>query len=259
MANKRISEVYVDRAFALFGEGKTVAEAYRIIEEEVTGLRPSDVVYPKGPYPNRKTFYDRHKEYLALSGDQQRDFAYFHWPRSVLNGAVPREASRTALELLAWRLRERSGRPNNRLTRWYCELHAIAPDLPMEFLLERAADYAAWERDGTNLAPEPRWIESFLAFRPWESESALHAYREAFRREDDPIPRPPIGRSMEFADLVERYGESYARRMLPNESGRVKLVSFSGTLPEMLEPADPHTSADIWWDYDEDTGDGGDS
>jgi len=141
--------------------------------------------------PSESTVRTLVKEHRLKPGREQILESPFQWPKSMLGRAVPWEAARAGLDLLASRHDRGLGRPTNRLVNWYHRVLLAAPDMPRD----RAERLAGWLTTASFMWEEPI-LESFvidpgyewaLAYRPWPGGEE-ERYLKALAREDDPLP-----------------------------------------------------------------------
>jgi hypothetical protein len=156
MPRPRVDKRYVEQVGALAEEGKRPPEIARLIRADAQLARRNDAPSERSV----RRLYDAH---VGKSPEERRESAFFRWPKSMLNGFVPWEASRVALDLLrlydtqanasdAWLIsngvlpvrRDRSpatiwARPTNRTVRWVWRVTLAAPSLSLDQALRLAA------------------------------------------------------------------------------------------------------------------------
>jgi hypothetical protein len=153
-----------------------------------------------GPIPSLRTIGRLQRQFRPLPEEERRPYRLFRWPESMETGALPWEASRSALELLRHRHRHGMGRPLVGVVRWFWRLSEIAPDADIRFRNHAAMSLHSLEgrEEGWPMLDRSRRaIEWWLAYRPWGSDAKKAAYDAALRREEaetgDPsgAERPP--------------------------------------------------------------------
>ena len=90
--------------------------------------------------PTERTIARIKKNFLTMNPEERVQYRYFSWPESMEIGALPWEASRAALELLAHFRKIKWQRPTIQTVRWYWKVTSSAPDLPVEKRSELAME-----------------------------------------------------------------------------------------------------------------------
>jgi hypothetical protein len=163
---------YAERVAVLAEMGMRPAKITDRIKTEATAEGRND-------YPAKRTVERIYQRHLGRPAAERRAYALFRWPDSMMNGTLPWEASRAALELLYRRNEKGQGRPTIRLVNWYWRLSMVAFSLDADVREYLAGQLAAWEidRSGTGFTPRNdvdidviEAIEWLLAYRPWEDD-----------------------------------------------------------------------------------------
>jgi hypothetical protein len=175
-------------ARTLDSEGE--AEAERVAIQ--TGRRATNAA------PSSATVLRLYREFKAFPPEEQREYGLFAWPDSMENGALPWEASRAALDLLAYRLSSRYlGRPTVRQVLWYWRLRQASPSVD----IGEADSVASWldMRDHLRTTGSLGQIlvypalELFLAYQPWQGPTQRKAHATAAEMEGIKHPNTYVG------------------------------------------------------------------
>jgi hypothetical protein len=170
--------------YALYGYDRklTLQKLTAILEEEGGADAPS-------PRTVRRLI-DRFK---ALPNDEQEQYRYFSWPRSMEAGILPWEAAPAAFQLMRELAGVASGRPPVRIVKWFYRVTQAAPDAPFGKRHTIAAQLAVWEASSDWPMREVEVIEWYLAFGPWRSPEHERVYSDTL---------PAVG-SVEFLPFIQ--------------------------------------------------------
>jgi len=139
-----------------------------------------DAEYPRAEYPDRPSerwIEEKLKtEWDDLSANEKQTYSAFHWPESMLSGALPWEAVPAALELFAYMNTGNSrGRPSIRDARWFWRVTLAAPDISIGERESCSRGLAQLEARG-HTPKDLLFLEAYLAFAPWRSEENKAAH-----------------------------------------------------------------------------------
>lgn len=219
MPRHKTHQFWIERVRVLAANERLSAEAIaRQLRAEHKERREVSQPPPKG-----RTVRNIVKEFEALPPEGQRPYFFFFWPKSMLDGAVPWEASRFALDFLRWwntAGREGYGvnpkapwdRPPNGYVLWAWRLHLAAPDAPTGVLFSLARLLAMGDAQTANTGG----IEAALCYRPWASKEHSDAYNRDVQR--DFIPPYPMffrGQPVPFEQWSEPYGPGWPQQQKP--------------------------------------------
>jgi len=187
MARRRIGAHWLARIAVLAENENLSAEAIgrRLLIEATPDDRP----------PVGRTIQRYLREHRARPLEEKLSFRYFSWPESMESGALPWEASKTALELLRFRREELlfTSRPTNEEMRWFWRVTQAGPDAAIMERLEMAMKLYDHHTDYPAEDPETnRKVEWCLSFAPWRSRKHAATYVRATRDKRNPLP-PFVG------------------------------------------------------------------
>lgn len=158
MARPPKPAVYKRQAWQLFDEGLLPGEVERRLRQWAADQSKED---PDGPWesPNYRApslrWIERQRQDWAAAESWERALAsLFRWPRSMLEGGLPWEASEAALDLLAWHLKNTSTRPTVLESRWFWRLRLARPSMSVDQAAYLAISLAVLEHglaDGEDL------------------------------------------------------------------------------------------------------------
>lgn len=174
MGRPKTSQHWIGRIQTLTAEKTSAAKILERFETEAEQGGRND-------YPLKRTIEREVKKFHALRPDEQRQFALFRWPESMLIGALPWEASSDALDLLRlFDEDENEARPTVRATLWYWRVKQARPDIGQLAALNVAAYLSAYEITRDDPPGEDRVDahsdELKLAYHPWRSAEDGAAY-----------------------------------------------------------------------------------
>src|SRR5262249_8837068 len=96
--------------------------------------RQSLGLVPAGTVPGQRTVARLIKDFERLSLEEQQQYEFFSWPRSMLGGSLPWDASKAALDLLRYHAESRldNDLPTVREVKWFCRVTQARPDTDIE-------------------------------------------------------------------------------------------------------------------------------
>jgi hypothetical protein len=166
---------YVEQVATLAAEGERPPTIFRRIQETAERAGRND-------YPSERTvrrLYEAHKsEPIQL----QKEAAFFRWPATMVEGLLPWQASRAALDLVRFRDEHGAGRPTVREAKWYWRVVTAAPEIDPQEAAAAAAFFTTREFAETmgradDIDAEPG--EWRLVYQPWRSKRDASAYQKA--------------------------------------------------------------------------------
>jgi hypothetical protein len=171
----KTSPGWIGRIWTLAANRKSATDILAVFEAE------AEHDEGRRDYPLKRTIERQVKAFHALDPKDQRNFAEFHWPDSMLNGLIPWEASGQALDLLRYFDEARNDRPTVRATLWYWRVKQARPEMSLAAALTAAASLCAFEMmrfasPGDRYEAEPDELK--LAYQPWRSNEDARAYTE---------------------------------------------------------------------------------
>src|SRR5262245_26897110 len=122
MPRPRTSTFWRERIARLDAEGYSGTRIHAAIAAEARERGERD-------YPSDRQVRRILADLKSLDDEQRRQNALFSWPRCMDGRDLPWEASRTVLDLLAWRDQRGLGRPTVRHAKWYWRITLAQPDL----------------------------------------------------------------------------------------------------------------------------------
>jgi len=170
----KVAQHWRDKVFTLVAEQPNLSaasiEAKLHEQANVEGIEEEP--------PSARTIGRIREEFSRLSEAQQGEYAYARWPESFQSGALPWEAGRLVLDLMAELRRLSQPRPLLRHAKWYWRITQVAPDLGIMYRWRIANHAAVLETQGKLAQPEDtRRIEWWLAFRPWSGREPTFAHQ----------------------------------------------------------------------------------
>jgi hypothetical protein len=131
-------------------------------------------------FPLKRTIEREVKRFHAMTPEGKRQFALFRWPDSMLDEALPWEASGDALDLLRhFDEQHWEERPTVRAALWYWRVKQARPEMALRDALEIAANLSAYELTRADARGDPFDAgadELKLTYQPWRSPDDAAAY-----------------------------------------------------------------------------------
>jgi hypothetical protein len=127
-----------------------------------------------GRVPSLRSIERIRKEALDAEPAVQARYTAFAWPEALEDGHLPWEASSAVLELLGWLTEQGHARPAIDEGLWYWRATLAAPGTPVELRWGVGRAMATFSRWGV----PARYIELYLATRPWQSVQRAIAFEE---------------------------------------------------------------------------------
>ncbi len=177
MARPRIHEYWIDKICTLAANRPDLSGAgiHRLLEEH-SNKAPTSV-------PNARTVGEIKRR---LTPAEAKAYRYFTWPQTMLEGELPWEASRAALDLLRYRQDKENPLPLVWEVKWFWRVTLASPDAPMKKRAALAMELALKEKHTASLPEQGlTLIQWQLAYQPWrspENEQAWLNLPEELRR-----------------------------------------------------------------------------
>jgi len=174
MPRPRTGPLWVERIETLTEEGESVASIFRTLKQEAEQDGRND-------YPGERTVRRIAEAHRRKPEHVRREAALFRWPRTMLAGTLPWEASRAALNLLRIYDQEGWGRPTVKTVRWFWRVSMAAPALSPEATARLSAMLQNIELASEIKVPEeeigwqPETYELILAYQPWQDSEHRQA------------------------------------------------------------------------------------
>ncbi len=149
-------------------------------------LRGEDPDGSRGRPASEKTIARKLKDFQALTDEERRSYRLFGWPKSMLDGSLPWEASRPLLDLLRHLESTGGKRPSIRLAGWYWRVYNAVPDAGASILLDMARQLEAWTTSAPPTPAELVAFEAMVAYTPWRSAESLGIYKAAVKKREIP-------------------------------------------------------------------------
>jgi hypothetical protein len=171
MARPRIDDDWIEQIRRQASKDKPKLSAAKIrselvrwkVQAEKRGERT-----PPGDPPSTRAITRVMKEHRAAP---RKEYEYFQWPQSMLDGSLPWEASRIVLDLVRAAAERRLTPPLVKEAQWFYWITLAIPDAPFEQRMMRAYLFASGRFDV--------WGERVFAFQPWRSEGDHAAFDRA--------------------------------------------------------------------------------
>jgi len=167
--------------------------------------QPIPVGAPK-QRPGQRTIGRTIKEFEGKSAEEKRLRDYFSWPKSMLDGALPWEASRAALDLMRFNVESGYSPRSEQVpviseVRWFWRVTQAIPDADIKTRVWIATwlhfietFYGDAEMLFLKEADSMAALQWILAFQTWRSEDDRHSYEAAVTK------GAPLTHSQEAAD-----------------------------------------------------------
>ena len=104
--------------------------------------------------PARATSYKYFDAYQYLPEHIRVGYKYFSWPEAMIDGSLPWEATRAALDLLAWTEEHELSPPTTAIAKWFWRATLALPDTSLGLRLRVALTAATSEEAGEPLPDE---------------------------------------------------------------------------------------------------------
>jgi hypothetical protein len=173
MPKESTDMMFVELIHSMAAKGMKPTAISREIDEGVAAGSWKDA-------PGLRTVQRLYAEWKAIPEQIRLDQRTFHWPDSMLDGAIPWEAGQAALDLIRYCESYELERPIIRAVRWFWRLRQAAPEIPTEdasYVAHTLAaiDYArvAGLDPHTTMMP----LEAFLIWGPWRGEKFAAMWR----------------------------------------------------------------------------------